>query len=129
MCRCLEIWEPQPPGTLRACPGRLQGLLYLLLVFICIYTHTNEPGYNDISLYDTSPITSGILWYHYNDISLYDTSLITSGILWYHYNDIVLYDTSPITSGILWYHYNDIGLCDTSPITSGILRYQLIPHC
>jgi len=20
-CRCLEIWEPQPPGTLRACPG------------------------------------------------------------------------------------------------------------
>jgi len=18
---CLEIWEPQPPGTLRACPG------------------------------------------------------------------------------------------------------------
>jgi hypothetical protein len=20
---CLEIWEPQPPGTLRACPGVL----------------------------------------------------------------------------------------------------------
>jgi len=19
---CFEIWEPQPPGTLRACPGR-----------------------------------------------------------------------------------------------------------
>jgi hypothetical protein len=19
---CLEIWEPQPPGTLRACPGQ-----------------------------------------------------------------------------------------------------------
>jgi len=26
---CLEIWEPQPPGTLRVCPGLLQGLLYL----------------------------------------------------------------------------------------------------
>jgi len=25
---CLEIWEPQPPGTLRACP--VMGLLYLL---------------------------------------------------------------------------------------------------
>jgi hypothetical protein len=22
---CLEIWEPQPPGTLRACPDLLQG--------------------------------------------------------------------------------------------------------
>jgi hypothetical protein len=21
MCRCLETWEPQPPGTLRVCPG------------------------------------------------------------------------------------------------------------
>ena len=26
---CLEIWEPQPPGTLRACPGPVMGLLYL----------------------------------------------------------------------------------------------------
>jgi hypothetical protein len=24
---------------------------------------TVEPGYNDIGLYDTSPITSDILWY------------------------------------------------------------------
>jgi len=21
MANCIEIWEPQPPGTLRACPG------------------------------------------------------------------------------------------------------------
>jgi len=28
---CLEIWEPQPSGTLRACPGLLKGLLYLYL--------------------------------------------------------------------------------------------------
>jgi hypothetical protein len=24
---CLEIWEPQPPGALRACPGLLMELL------------------------------------------------------------------------------------------------------
>jgi hypothetical protein len=29
---CLKIWEPQPPGTLRAYPGLLQGLLYLYLL-------------------------------------------------------------------------------------------------
>jgi len=28
---CLEIWEPQAPGTLSACPGLLQGLLYLYI--------------------------------------------------------------------------------------------------
>ena len=29
---CLEIWEPQPPGTLRACPGLyIQGLVCLCL--------------------------------------------------------------------------------------------------
>ena len=25
---CLDIWEPQPPGTLRACPGLLWGCVY-----------------------------------------------------------------------------------------------------
>jgi hypothetical protein len=25
---CLEIWEPQPAVTLRACPGTVMGLLY-----------------------------------------------------------------------------------------------------
>ena len=34
-------------------------------------------------LYDTSSITSYILWRHYNDIGLYDTSSITSDILRY----------------------------------------------
>jgi hypothetical protein len=29
--------------------------------------HTDESIYNDIGLYDTSSITSYILWYHYND--------------------------------------------------------------
>jgi hypothetical protein len=28
---CLVIWEPQPPGTLRACPVLVMGLLYLYL--------------------------------------------------------------------------------------------------
>jgi hypothetical protein len=26
---CLEIWKPQTPGTLRACPDLEHGLLYL----------------------------------------------------------------------------------------------------
>ena len=31
---CLEIWEPQPPGTLRACNGSaLLLLIYQLLLF------------------------------------------------------------------------------------------------
>jgi hypothetical protein len=25
---CLEIWEPQPPGALRACPDPVRGLLF-----------------------------------------------------------------------------------------------------
>jgi len=29
---CLEIWEPQPPGTLWACNAPVQGLLYLHLM-------------------------------------------------------------------------------------------------
>jgi hypothetical protein len=28
--RCLEIWEPEPRGTLRACLGLYKGSLYLL---------------------------------------------------------------------------------------------------
>ena len=31
---CLEIWEPQPPGTLRALLRIVMGLLYLYLLFI-----------------------------------------------------------------------------------------------
>jgi hypothetical protein len=27
------------------------------------YSNTIEPGYNNIGLYDTSPIVSDILWY------------------------------------------------------------------
>jgi len=27
------------------------------------FQYSVEPGYNDISLYDTSSITSGVLWY------------------------------------------------------------------
>ena len=29
---CLEIWKPQPPGTLRACPGPSWDYLYLYLL-------------------------------------------------------------------------------------------------
>ena len=28
---CLEIWEPQPPGTLGACPGLYRGSLLLVM--------------------------------------------------------------------------------------------------
>jgi hypothetical protein len=31
MCNCLEIWQPQTPGTLRACKRPVEGLLYLYL--------------------------------------------------------------------------------------------------
>ena len=30
---CFEIWEPQPPGNLRACPG-CNGIVYILLVIM-----------------------------------------------------------------------------------------------
>jgi hypothetical protein len=30
---CLDIWQPQPPGTPRACPGLQQGKLYILLIY------------------------------------------------------------------------------------------------
>jgi len=33
---CLDIWEPQTPGTLRPCPGPVMGLLYLYLyLYLC----------------------------------------------------------------------------------------------
>jgi hypothetical protein len=35
---CLEISETRPPGTLRACPGLLQGLLYL-----CFKRYSTHP--------------------------------------------------------------------------------------
>jgi len=31
---CLENWEPQPSGTLMACPRLLMGLLYLYLYIL-----------------------------------------------------------------------------------------------
>ena len=39
---CLEIWEPQPPGTLRACPG-LMGLLYLYKSGVPYYWGKQRP--------------------------------------------------------------------------------------
>jgi len=30
---CLEIWEPQPPGTLRACPGLYWGCFTFTVTF------------------------------------------------------------------------------------------------
>jgi len=32
---CLEIWEPQPPGTLRGLSRPVMGLLYLLPFYLC----------------------------------------------------------------------------------------------
>jgi hypothetical protein len=35
---CLEIWEPQPPGTLGACPGlRLRLIMRLLYLYLYLY--------------------------------------------------------------------------------------------
>jgi hypothetical protein len=39
---CLEIWEPQPPGTLRACNRPVQGLIYL---FYCAMERLEVPKY------------------------------------------------------------------------------------
>ena len=50
---CHEIWERKPPRTLWATPGLLRDS----------FIHTDEPGYNDIGLSDTSSVTSGILLY------------------------------------------------------------------
>jgi hypothetical protein len=38
-------------------------LLYPSEISVHIYNTTVEPVYNDIGLYDTSSITSDILWY------------------------------------------------------------------
>jgi len=39
---CQEIWEPQPPGTLRACPGLsrpVEVLLYLSPIYLTKVAH------------------------------------------------------------------------------------------
>ena len=33
---CLEIWEAQPPGTLRACPGLYKDCFTFLCVCVCV---------------------------------------------------------------------------------------------
>jgi len=33
---CLEIWKPQPPGTLRACPGLCRDFITLLLLLLLL---------------------------------------------------------------------------------------------
>jgi len=33
---CLEIWEPQPPGKLRACPGPLR-VCFAVASYTCLY--------------------------------------------------------------------------------------------
>ena len=42
---CLEIWEPQHSGTLRACPGTVMGLFYLLLLSLCIKFRPSFEGF------------------------------------------------------------------------------------
>jgi len=40
---CLEIWEPQPPGILRACPGLYQDCFtfYTYICTVCTITYFN----------------------------------------------------------------------------------------
>ena len=73
MADCLEIWEPQPPGTLRACNRRLEGLLYLYLYVYYFIAHEKEPGTQVLRLWlsmqnfclsvllDSTPILSCIV--------------------------------------------------------------------
>jgi hypothetical protein len=45
---CLEIWEPEPPGTLRTCPGLYGDCFYLYLyLYLCI----NNVILEDLLLY------------------------------------------------------------------------------
>jgi len=37
--------------------------LSVIRILTTYFLFTVEPGYNDVALYDTSPITSHILWY------------------------------------------------------------------
>jgi len=41
---CLEIWETQPPGTLRSCPDQYRDsftfTLNMLLQVVCVVTHS-----------------------------------------------------------------------------------------
>jgi len=43
MCRCLEIWEPQPPGTLKGLSRPVMGLLfaYKKYDYLKTYKHSN----------------------------------------------------------------------------------------
>jgi hypothetical protein len=52
---CLEIWEPEPPGTLRACSGLLRGLLYL-----CCFLSTVGTAKN-LSILDVKLVVTGSL--------------------------------------------------------------------
>ena len=36
---CLEIWEPQSPGTLGACPGLYRVCFAFIYIYIYIYIH------------------------------------------------------------------------------------------
>ena len=53
---CLEIWEPQLPGTLWVCPGLIMGLIYLYLYltnnhsrdvdcFLNVMAHAQKPDF------------------------------------------------------------------------------------
>jgi len=39
---CLEIWEPQPPGTLRACPGLYRDCFLLAYQVLPTYIHSHS---------------------------------------------------------------------------------------
>ena len=45
---CLEIWEPQPPGTLRACNGIALPIYSLQLIYastFAVYLHERKKDY------------------------------------------------------------------------------------
>ena len=48
---CLEIWEPQPPGTLRACPGLSWDYFTLLSLLLLRYLRYNWHSNHDYNLH------------------------------------------------------------------------------
>ena len=54
---CLQIWQLHPPGTLRVCPGSVQGLLYLHL-YLCVLRVLNGFSKSLCLNYTTREVTT-----------------------------------------------------------------------
>jgi hypothetical protein len=63
---CLEIWEPQPPGTLRGCPGLYRGALpFTCIKFQGSGSHINKGCAITYTVSSISNLTLNTLLYPY----------------------------------------------------------------